>query len=333
MNQAQAAHVSSVKQQYVRDILKHRNVVACGIGYKVTDGKQTDELSLVVSVTHKVHPSALAAEEMIPRELDGICTDVVELGVLCAHQLPTDRWRPAVPGCSVGHFRVSAGTFGCLVRRGEELFILSNNHVLSNCNECNPADAILQPGPADGGEMEDRIAELAEFIPLDFGVAEPECVMAGMVADVGNRLAELLGSEHRLQAMRRTPGVNQVDAALARPLTPDLVTNEILFIGPPTGVGVATLGTGVQKSGRTTAHTTGIITQIDATVQIEYYGPSALFENQLIATVMSEPGDSGSAVLNEDREVVGLLFAGSEHATIINPIQSVFSMLDVELVV
>jgi len=46
---------------------------------------------------------------------------------------------------------------------------------------------------------------------------------------------------------------------------------------------------------------------------------------------MSQPGDSGSAVLDMDRQVVGLLFAGSDAATVINPIDEVFSALNIEL--
>jgi hypothetical protein len=47
---------------------------------------------------------------------------------------------------------------------------------------------------------------------------------------------------------------------------------------------------------------------------------------------MSQGGDSGSAVLDMDLCVVGLLFAGSDLATLINPIQAVLSALDVEVV-
>jgi S1-C subfamily serine protease len=131
--------------------------------------------------------------------------------------------------------------------------------------------------------------------------------------------------------VRQTAGVNRVDAALARPLTPDLVTYEILRIGVPTGLGEALLGMEVQKTGRTTDYTQGTITQVDATVRIDYYGPSALFTDQLIATPMSEPGDSGSAVLDMTQQVVGLLFAGSTGATVINPIDAVLTALNVEL--
>jgi len=109
------------------------------------------------------------------------------------------------------------------------------------------------------------------------------------------------------------------------------VKNEILYIGAPTGVGEVTLGMEVQKTGRTTGHTQGFVTQIDATVRIDYEGPSALFAGQIVASPMSQGGDSGSAVLDMDRRVVGLLFAGSDAATIFNPIGEVLTALNVEL--
>lgn len=329
------SQVKQVKGAYVVDLLAKRNVVGVGLGYKFSQGISTGELSVVVSVTHKMDPSALAAEDLVPRELDGVRTDVVEMGVLRALQAgPRDRWRPSIPpGASVGHYRVTAGTFGCLVKRGEEVFILSNNHVLADVNKGRAGDAILQPAPADGGAAGDRVATLADYIPLDFGASEPECSIADWSAKLLNYVAGAFGSRHRLQAVKKTPGVNRVDAALARPLSPDLVTSEILDIGRPSGVGEAVLGTAVQKTGRTSGYTRGTITQIDTTVRIDYDGPSALFSGQLVANPMSQRGDSGSAVLDMDGRVVGLLFAGSDAATIVNPIQVVLSALNVEVVI
>jgi|YNPBryBLVA2012_1023415.scaffolds.fasta_scaffold01035_1 hypothetical protein len=333
MDETAVAQIGDIKQRHVERLLFRRNVVGCGIGYKVSEGVQTDELSLVVSVTRKMPASALSAADLVPREVDGVRTDVVEVGMLRAQQSPTSRWRPVVPpGVSLGHQRVTAGTFGCLVQRNGERFILSNNHVLADINRGRPGDLILQPGPADGGTAEDGIATLAEFVPLDFGTTEPECRLVGWLADLLNGLARLTGSTHRLQPVRQTPGVNRVDAALARPLRPEQVSAEILYIGTPRGTADATLGTRVKKTGRTTGFTTGTITQIDATVRIDYYGPSALFEGQWIASPMSQPGDSGSAVLDNDERVVGLLFAGSDQSTIITPIAEVLAALNVEIV-
>lgn len=341
MNTELMAQVKQVKGLRQAELLGRRNVVGVGLGYKISQGVNTGELSLIVSVTRKVDPSVLTAEDLVPRALDGIKTDIVETGVLRAFQRrpepaegsgPRDRWRPVVPpGVSVGHYRITAGTFGCLVRRGEETFILSNNHVLANSNDAQQGDAVLQPGAADGGTMDDRIATLADYVPLDFGTAPPECSVAEWSAKLLNYVAGAFGSSHQLEAVKQTEGVNRVDAALARPLSPDLVNNEILHIGAPTGAGTATLGTEVQKSGRTTGYTQGTITQIDATLRIDYYGPSALFTGQLVASPMSQPGDSGSAVLDMEGRVVGLLFAGSDAATILNPIDEVLSALNVEV--
>ncbi len=327
------AQAKQAKQVHVLDLLNKRNVVGVGLGYKISQGVNTGELGLVVSVTHKEASAALVEKDLVPRSLDGIKTDVVETGMLRAFQLgPLDRWRPVVPpGVSLGHDQITAGTFGCLVRRGQERFILSNNHVLADSNQGKVGDAILQPGSADGGASGDRIATLSTYAKLDFGTAPSECSVANWSAKLLNYVAGAFGSSHQLQPVKQTAGVNRIDAALARPLSPDLVSNEILYIGAPVGVGAATLGTEVQKTGRTTGYTQGVITQIDATMSIAYGEHTALFTGQLVAGAMSKPGDSGSAVLDMDKRVVGLLFAGSEAVTIINPIDEVFAALNVEL--
>jgi V8-like Glu-specific endopeptidase len=46
---------------------------------------------------------------------------------------------------------------------------------------------------------------------------------------------------------------------------------------------------------------------------------------------MSQGGDSGSAVLDNNNRLIGLLFAGSESSTIINRIEHVFSELGLTL--
>jgi len=333
MNTELIAQARQIKGARVHELLSKRNVVGVGIGYKISHGVNTGELGLIISVTRKVDPSILTAEDLVPAALDGVKTDVVETGELRAFQLgPRDRWRPvAPPGVSLGHYRVTAGTFGCLVQRGEERFILSNNHVLADSNNGQQGDAILKPGAADGGTNDDLIATLADYVPIDFGTSSPECSIAEWSAGLLNFVAGALGSSHQLRAVKQTEGVNRVDAALGHPVSPDIVSNEILYIGAPTGAGEATLGTEVQKTGRTTGHTQDIITQIDATVSINYNGPTALFTGQLVAGAMSQGGDSGSAVLDMDRRVVGLLFAGSTTTTIINPIDEVLSALNVEV--
>jgi len=88
----------------------------------------------------------------------------------------------------------------------------------------------------------------------------------------------------------------------------------------------------VVKSGRTTGFTTGVIEQVDVTVDVGYgAGRVARFTDQVMAGAMSQGGDSGSAVLDEEHRIVGLLFAGSENTTVINRIEHVLAALEIEL--
>jgi hypothetical protein len=323
------ATTSQVRTQHVKQIMRLSNVVGAGVGYKVTASGPTDELGLIVMVTRKLPKEQLRPGDLVPHSIDGVPTDVMETGVLRALG---GRLRPARPGCSIAHQESTAGTLGCLVERDGETYILSNNHVLALMNQANLGDPILQPGPADGGTLSDTIATLADFVPLDFGSTSPNCRWATAAEALLNWLAARLGSAHRVQSVKLTEDENRVDAALARPLSPDLVSADILDIGVPTGVSAATLGTRVKKSGRTTGFTTGSIQVIDLTVQINYDGPVAVFSGQLMASAMSQRGDSGSAVMDEQNRAIGLLFAGSDRATIINPIGQVLDALRVTVV-
>jgi hypothetical protein len=325
-----------------RDILKenrsrlHRlaNVVATGIGYKVSQGQKISTLSIVCSVAKKLPVSELSTQDLVPKTVNGIPTDVVETGRIRALQSPTDRFRPAPGGVSIGHRDITAGTLGCLVKKNGQIMILSNNHVLANSNDAQPGDPILQPGPHDGGTFSnDHIADLHEFVPIVFLGPEPDgCPIASKVASFLNRLAQAVGSDSRLQVVQIQAGENLVDAAIARPLNEQDVIGEIREIGTIQGLAEGELGMSIKKSGRTTELTSGEVLQTDVTVSVSYgTGLTASFTDQLMAGAMSQGGDSGSAVLDAGNHLIGLLFAGSDNSTIINRIQNVFSALGLTL--
>jgi hypothetical protein len=312
-------------------LLTRANVVATGIGYKFSVGQKTPALSIICSVSQKLPSSKLSAREMIPSSIGGLPTDVVQTGMIRAFQSHTARYRPAPGGVSIGHKDITAGTLGCLVKKGGDFFILSNNHVLANSNAAQIGDAILQPGPYDGGRFpEDHIANLEAFIPISFTGGPSGCTTAAGIANLLNSIAKAMGSDARLLAITTQAEDNLVDAAIARPLNPADVKDEILEIGPLSGVGSGELGMAIKKSGRTTALTTGEIQQVDVTANVQYGDNKiARFTDQLLAGAMSQGGDSGSAVLDTQNRLIGLLFAGSDTTTIINRIEHVFSALGV----
>ena len=325
--------IKNTLRNYRGQLLDRANVVAAGIGFKTTGGQRTSSLSIVCSVTKKVAASQLSSSDLVPGSLEGTPTDVIETGVIRALQSPTEKHRPAPGGVSIGHRDITAGTLGCLVKKDGHPVILSNNHVLANSNAAEIGDPILQPGPYDGGSFpNDHIADLEQFIPINIGGLPSECPIATGTASFLNAIARLFGSSVQLQAVEQQPTENLVDAAIARPLNPDDVKDEILNIGVPQGVVEAELGMAIKKSGRTTGFTTGEIQQVDVTVNVQYgEGRIAAFTDQLMAGAMSQGGDSGSAVLDNNNNLVGLLFAGSDTSTILNRIQNVFSLLSVSL--
>jgi hypothetical protein len=267
---------------------------------------------------------------LIPGKVNGVLTDVVEVGIIKA--LHTNRHRPALGGVSIGHVDITAGTLGCIVRRDGLRYILSNNHVLACSNNAKIGDPILQPGVHDKGAFpEDLIADLTDFVPINFSGIPSECPISGNFTTIINSILYMAGSKTRLQGVKQAES-NLVDAAIARPLDDGNVNDEIMEIGKIGGVKSAILGMKIQKSGRTTGLTQGEITQVDVSVNVQYgEGKIAQFDDQIMAGAMSAGGDSGSAVLTENDEVCGLLFAGSDTITVINRIEHVFELLNIHL--
>ena len=318
------------------DLLQKQNVLATGIGYKISAGQKSPDLSIICSVEQKLSKSQLSSKDLVPSQLDGITTDVVQTGRIRAFNTHLQRHRPAPGGVSIGHRDITAGTLGCIVKKNGSRVILSNNHVLANSNAAQIGDAILQPGPHDGGKFpDDHIANLLDFVPISLSGGSDipsDCPIGNNFAAVLNLFASITGSHTRLQAVRILAEDNRVDAAIAKPLNDTDVSDEILDIGAIAGMTPGLLGMAIQKSGRTTEYTKGSIEQVDVTVNVQYGGGQVgRFVDQLLAGPMSQGGDSGSAVLDNDKKLVGLLFAGSDTTTIINRMENVFTALDLTL--
>lgn len=319
------------------DIMKRKYVVATGIGYKIANGKITSNLAIVCSVQYKYPSIELKKRDLVPPTIQGIPTDVIQTGHISVFQKPTERLRPCPAGVSIGHIDVTAGTFGCLVEKQGEIYILSNNHVLANSNKGVVGDPIIQPGSYDRGhDPKDRLALLSDFIPIDFEEEIPQNgnrhTLIGAIASILNVLSAFFGSSIRLKQYQSQQITNFVDCALAKPIDNKNVSNNIMGIGKVNGLKEGALGMEIKKSGRTTGLTSGSIDQVDVSVRVSY-GPNrtALFEDQLMAGAMSSGGDSGSVVVDKDNQFVGLLFAGSETSTIINKSSHVMNLLDITL--
>ena len=220
---------------------------------------------------------------------------------------PTGRFdRPVPIGVSTGHPDITAGTIGCRVKSGNNVYALSNNHVYANENLASIGDAVIQPGTFDGGSSPaDDIGNLSDFAPIVFS----------------------------------TSANNVIDAAIASTTTA-LLSNSTPSDGygtPRSQTVAASAGMRVMQYGRTTGETKGTIDAINATVNIGYDTGVARFVNQIIIKPGSfgAGGDSGSLVVVQKggnaRKPVGLYYAGSSQIGIANPIDDVLNEFGVTI--
>lgn len=314
--------IANVQEAHAAELLDKQNVNGVAIGKKVVHGEETDETAVKVYVETKLDRALLSDDDRVPDQIDGMPLDVVEAGAIqiiqvggtseipqsVGPQALRGRVRPAFGGLSVAHFRVTAGTIATGAYDANAFpgippryYILSNNHVLANSNAASIGDPVTQPGPVDGGTVPaDVIGRLARFVNIQF--------------HQGNNRP-----------------CNFVDAAIAEVPFED-IDRSIYWIGHVRRLGAAAVGMIVQKTGRTTNYTTGRVTDVNATVDVNFGGGRvARFCRQIITTNMSAGGDSGSLVVDLDENAVGLLFAGSAQIMIANPIALVVAALGIRI--
>jgi hypothetical protein len=303
-------HAEVIVEKYGVKLLQDFPVAtAVAVSLKYSNGEIVPNQPSVSFFVDKKLPVNKLGNRAIPKEIDGVPTDVVEAGIprvlssAGVPHIPGTRARPAPPGSSVAHLRVTSGTFGCLVEDRTNTYILSCAHVLSDAAGV-PGDHILQPGAHFGGTTpHDHIASLSRTIPLFSGT----CI---------------------------------ADAAIAQVHDPLDVIPDVLGIGRPTGTLILSrVGRSVQKSGDQTGLTSGTVVGIKGTV-----GPLSIngaanvyFSDVILTTGMSDSGDSGALLMDNGSKAIGLLFGGlvigSTYAiSWYNPIDNILQNLGVTLV-
>ncbi len=308
--------IRPTKEAVEHDLLKRPGVTGCDIGHKYVGGKKTDELSIRVYVEKK--KDKLTKDEAIPVVIEGIKTDVIERRyVLHPLKVPLQqlelladagKYDPLRGGISIGPCRavngsIYAGTLGVVVRDNatNAPMLLSNFHVMCVDNQWHTGDTMAQPSRVDGG----------------------------------NCPADVIGT------LQRAVLNDKVDCAISSSYL-RMNTCEIVDVGEVSGVAAAEVNMHVKKRGRTTALTYGTIDTIDLSVEIDYGDglgrvrlthQTGIMVDTSQSSKIGDHGDSGSALVNESNQVVGLYFAGSEDGTsgIANPIQDVLNTLDVSI--
>lgn len=306
-------------------LLKRAEVVAVGVGFADPD-KPALGAGVIVYTQKKIVPSSLTSlKGVLAKSGSGVPIRFVPSGAFRMNEAVlkpkavtpksfSGRKRPVPGGVSLGKVDPSStGTGGLIVTRNNQLYILSNNHVLVKNNSNAFVDAV-QPGPADSGTAaRDTIGRLSRFVKLV------------------------------------PSGTNFVDAALAVPSSNSLLNPRYLLsasgqlVTVPGHLASYPVGLRLMKAGRTTGFVRGSVEANNADVRVTYGGSLGVltFRNQSImrgdnGAAVSLPGDSGSVWLrSSDRFAAALNFAGTGDGkrSISNPIGYIMSAFGVRTAV
>lgn len=228
---------------------------------------------------------------------------------------------------SVGNY-MDAGTLGALVKDSNGvIYGLSNNHVVGSCNHADVGLPILAPGVID--------VAAGSLDPFTIG--------------------------HHHKTLEMTPGSITIvdpktnhDAAIFKIADPRLVTSyQGDFYDTPSSVAQLVPGMIVEKVGRTTGHTVGVVkSQLISPVDVGYSATNYGFSGKVyfepgfvihgMTDAFSDSGDSGSLIVTKDNtgktHAVGIVVAGGpgkapgDKFSIALPIDTALTRLGVELV-
>lgn len=299
----------AVKDRHLEKLMSYPGVFGVGIGHKTENGKETDELAILVYVEEAKTDEQRDALNSIPSEMDEVAIQIIEtvpptFQVLYITKENKDilnddqgRYRPLVGGSQLYLHNDKYAWLGTLCTFVESqdasdtnLYLLSNRHVLESVG-------------------------LAVFQPLQ-------------------------GNENNIAATSVAQVYPDADAAIAEVNDPsDASLNTIQGIGKVTqarSAVAADLGKHVIKRGRTTLLTEGTLEAINVDVNVSgYHYINCVLVRAEADKVYSAGGDSGSPVVLKDEYLLtGLHFAGNGAVGGIGvfcQIENVFNDLNIEL--
>lgn len=304
----------ALAQRAAAQLARLPGVQIVGVGGRERNGRPTGELVLKVFVERKKSRAALRPDEMIPEEFEGFRTDVVEAGRFSLAQVPskrplepsevagmgdTRRYRPLRGGGQItakdGNGR---GTLGFLARvpaDPKQVMAVTCHHVLFSTVAGVVGRRVGQP------EWGDSCTEccVGDFGRSSFSHFENNGVDAALV-----RLNPKMEWLAEIEQIGFITGRHDLTQADAQPLTYPLRKR----------------GRTLRLTGGTLQSVTGTGTSSDSSGKLPprpfsralVVSPNPDPDDTAVSTWFAQEGDSGSAIVNDANQVVGLIFMRSD---------------------
>ncbi len=317
--------MSEARDRYQAKAMSIPGVFGTSIGIRQVAGKLVAEPAIIFHIEKKRPLQEIPTNGRIPKEIEGFPTDVVDdeprvideaVRTQAADVNDENKYRPLKGGCQIAEGRTSSygvGTLGCAVK-------------------------YTGPDNRDAGLHRGNIYVLS-----------CQHVMLG----VGNKIHQPLRIGDYIGDVRAAVLDDKVDAAIADiGAYNDGAEPEIIDIGPVKGsydvmwsdVMPNSGGYPVKKRGRTTGLTSGRLSAASYAGFDRFNTRKPLKDQMVVASVDSQGkfvagfathGDSGSVVVNDNCQVIGLLRSVRPDGVscFVTPIRTVLDALNIEILV
>jgi len=188
-NNTEFATLQNAKRFASAAFMRNRvpSVVGVGIGRKIVRGRETRALCVRIYVDQKANPLDIGARELIPREILGAPTDIIEVGQAFQPlarpgspvRLGAGRSTSARTGTPNINPRTS-GTFGAvLIDEHKKPYMLGTNHAIAvNGRAIRHKMVVLENDPANPGGV-GTPSVFVRLQPPDF-LNEVDCALANL---------------------------------------------------------------------------------------------------------------------------------------------------------
>ncbi len=330
--------IEQAKADALKRLFGIPGVTGVGIGPKVTGGRRTGEVAIIVFTAAKKPLEQIPSGEQIPSEIDGHKTDVIQAGLprrvnhVPLEPLEDTKQYPVLRGGLKisGGGANGSGTLGCVaestnlyVSGSGRIVLITNHHVLFSEE---PNDVTPHCNISVGQTEQSCCCPACDFWANIVGHIRANSVSS---PTVDGATAELKpGIVWRPEIEDEDSSGNPVPIPIAGVVTPDLTQAAIQS------------GYAVWKRGSRTRKTTGNVIAVNVssnnanqpTSFVIAPDPSCPYPTTnaqgFVANqaVFDYPGDSGSIVLNMSNQVVGLIWAvdpstGNGYACAIGAVQ------------
>lgn len=324
--------IAKLQSEAEIELKKYPGVLGVGWAYKQTGGEITDEVGFRVLVAEKKKKSELKPEDILPTEFKGIPIDVMTIPLGEPLQCGDTQYHsPLIGGITVSNQRLrpdnrpEVGTLGFFATMAgqptrDNVFLVSNNHVLmavqASVNDAvYQTEWVIQGGVAVVDLRMEQLhpigkihnAGLQNNHPFTFpGESQAQygvdCAMAKLDISISSWCDTNCGVSYKNEIRGLNIRGNNTIASVAN------VRQAQVQSGSPNYV--------VYKVGQATDRTVGRVTAVNTSIAIP---GGTVLQNcmEILATGnnclgnpdFADHGDSGAALINDQNQLVGLVFS------------------------